>query len=148
MSLPSRWTDALFSKLTLIYGHNFLRQWDGIPIETVKAEWAEELTGFQQSPNAIKHGLDNVNPDKPPNVLQFKALCLKAPQYHPKALPAPKADDAVVKAVVSAIKKPQGRDPKHWAHSLKAREEAGDKLTQAQRDMWRAALAEPTPEAA
>jgi len=31
-------------------------------------------------------------------------------------------------------------DPKAWAEALKQREEAGERLTLAQRDMWRAAL--------
>ena len=31
-------------------------------------------------------------------------------------------------------------DPKGWAWRLKAREESGERLTKAQRDMWRAAL--------
>lgn len=31
-------------------------------------------------------------------------------------------------------------DPKQWAKSLKSREEAGEQLTRAQREMWRSAL--------
>lgn len=34
----------------------------------------------------------------------------------------------------------QNRDPKAWAHALKAREESGEHLTIAQRDAWRSAL--------
>lgn len=33
--------------------------------------------------------------------------------------------------------------PKAWAHALRRREEAGEKLTQAQRDAWRGALQAP-----
>lgn len=34
----------------------------------------------------------------------------------------------------------QHRDPKQWAHALKAREESGEPLTRHQRDAWREAL--------
>lgn len=140
MSLPSRWVDALFGKLTVVYGQAFLRQWEGVDLDAVKADWAEGLAGLEQSPNAIAHGLANVNPDKPPNVLQFKALCLKAPQYKPKALPAPPADPAVVEAVMAGFQRPPAFDAKAWAWRLKGREESGERLTMAQREMWRAAL--------
>ena len=140
MSLPSRWIDALFSKLTLVYGQAFLRQWEGIPIEEVKNEWAEELTGFQQSPHSIRHGLENVNPDRPPNVLQFKALCIKAPVQAKPALPGPKADPARVAQAVAKVHQLQTQGPKSWAQRLQERESQGAKLSGAQRTMWREAL--------
>lgn len=37
------------------------------------------------------------------------------------------------------------RDPKAWAHALKAREEAGEKLSRTQREAWRDALRQPAP---
>ena len=36
------------------------------------------------------------------------------------------------------------RDPRQWAHDLAKRERMGERLTLAQRTMWRAAIARPT----
>ena len=142
MPLPSRWIDALFSKLTLTYGQAFLRQWEGVPIETVKAEWANELGGFEVAPVKIAYALSILNPDKPPNILQFKAFCIKAPSPVVLAIGAPPADPVRVAEVVASIKKTQSQVSKGWTARLKAREEAGEKLNSAQRMMWREAVNE------
>jgi hypothetical protein len=94
MALPSPWVDKIFEKLSLIFGQAFIRQWEGMDVGIVKADWADELGCFEKSPDSISYGLENVNPDRPPNVLQFKAICVKAPQYAPPALPRPKATEA------------------------------------------------------
>lgn len=75
MSLPEAWVDRIFDKLTLVYGHQFLSRWDGMPIADVKADWGHELRGFAQNPNAIAYGLDHLPPGKPPTVLEFRAIC-------------------------------------------------------------------------
>jgi hypothetical protein len=56
------------------------------------------------------------------------------------ALPAPKADPAVVKAVMGAFKRAEGADQKAWAIKLKEREESGERLGRVQRQFWREAL--------
>ena len=58
----------------------------------------------------------------------------------PLALPAPKADPATVERVVKdALARATAADhgPMGWVGRLEAREAAGMKLTQAQRDMLR-----------
>ncbi len=89
MSLPSRWVDALFSKLTVTYGQEFLRKFEGLQMADVKADWAEALTGYQQNPNAIKYALANLPADKPPNILQFSDLCRRSPLPKRLAMEAP-----------------------------------------------------------
>lgn len=139
-SLPDPWTDRIFDKLLLTYGAEWQRKWDGLDLSAVKADWGHELRGFQQSPHAIKFALENLPAGFAPTVLQFRDLCIKAPQYAKKALPPPTPDPAVVAAVMGAIKPPAGRDPKFWAHALREREQNGAKLTITQRTMWREAL--------
>lgn len=78
MSLPENWTDKIFQKLALVYGRDFTGRYEGIPLEEVKADWAHELSGYQQSPHSIAYALQNL-PEKPPNVLQFRAICRSAP---------------------------------------------------------------------
>lgn len=141
MSLPSAWVDRVFSKLTVAYGHRFLGLYSGIDIDAVKADWAEELTGFQQSPEAIRYALEHLPSDSPPNVFQFRDLCRKAPQYAPKALPAPPIDPTMARVVKGALKPIQGRSDREWAQKLKARIDAGYRPTIFQRQCMEEALA-------
>ena len=89
MILPNSWVDRIFTKLTLTYGRAFLNQYEGLDIPMVKSDWAVELGGFYDKPNAIAHALANL-PDKPVNVRQFRALCHTLPPEIFKALPPPK----------------------------------------------------------
>ena len=77
--LPSPWVDALFARLGAIYGAAFLRQYDGYSVEAVRATWADELGHLADKPHAIKHALENLPRDFPPNVLQFRALAARCP---------------------------------------------------------------------
>lgn len=88
MPLPDSWVEALFARLSVRYGAAWLRQWEGIDMAAVKADWAEQLGGA--SSGAIKHALECLPVDRPPTVGQFQALCRNAPTYAPPALPAPK----------------------------------------------------------
>jgi hypothetical protein len=139
-SLPDAWVARIFDKLTVTYGAAWVRKWEGVDGAQVRADWGHELRGFQQSPNAIKHALEHLPPAEPPTVLQFRDLCLKAPQFNPPRLPAPPADPAVVAKVVSAVKRPGQREDRDWARALRATEQRGGKLTVTQRAMWREAL--------
>lgn len=81
MSLPMSWVDRIFTKLTMIYGRDFLGRWEGLDITEVKSDWAHELAGFKDHPDSISYALKNM-PDsgKPPTVLEFRAMCRKAPE--------------------------------------------------------------------
>lgn len=94
MSLPESWVDRIFDKLTLVYGHQFLSRWDGLPLESVKADWARELSRFQQNPGALAYGLENLPATKPPTVLEFRAIC-GSPN-------APKVDRVLVLPTISS----------------------------------------------
>lgn len=75
MSLPDAWVDRIFAKLSLVYGHQFLSRWDGMPLADVKADWAHELRGFAQNPHAIAYALEHLPAGKAPTVLEFRAIC-------------------------------------------------------------------------
>lgn len=142
MSLPAAWVNRVFEKLTLVYGQPFLKRWEGLDLEKVKADWAHELRGFAANPDAIKHGLKHLPADFPPTVLEFVKACQRAPVNFPPALPAPKASaEAVSQAKAYGIKLGSDRDPQQWARELEDREKAGGRLTAAQRVMWRKTLA-------
>jgi len=102
--LPVAWVDRIFAKLTLTYGRAFLSQYEGIDMHMVKVDWATELAGFQNNPSAIKHGLENLPKDRPPNVLQFRAICRTTPPPIFKSLPSPTADPEKVRALIAELK--------------------------------------------
>lgn len=136
--------EAVFAKLLLVYGSARLNAtYRDQDIGLVKAHWAHELSGI--TPAGIAYGLQNLPPDSLPNVLQFKALCSRAPASPQRALPAPTPHPDRVRAVqrdldalMQAMK--PGRDAKAWAWRLRERELGGDRLSKASRVMWREAL--------
>ena len=142
MSLPVVWIDKIFAKLVVSYGHEFLRRWEGMDMATIKSDWAEELGGYVHHPHALVYALNNLPADKPPTAKSFRAICNAAPAPKLPALTAPVAEQsaavgAKVAAVTAAV---HPTHPREWAHRLKSREERCDKLTLAQREMWRDAL--------
>lgn len=141
--MPDAWVARIFDKLSLTYGAAWVRKWEGVDGAAVRADWGHELRGFQQSPHAIKHALEHLPPSEPPTVLQFRDLCLKAPQFAPKALPSPPADPAAVARARESVRGIGRRMDRQWPMNLRDREQRGDRLTAAQREMWREALRAP-----
>ena len=144
MSLPAKWVDALFTKLTLAYGRDFLARWEGLDICDVKTDWGHELAGFVNHPEAIAYALANL-PQRPPTVLEFRALCRRAPVKDAPKLEAPRADPARVAAELAKLApmRSQARpviDGKDWARRLLARHDAGEKLRPIQVRFAREAL--------
>lgn len=136
--LPDSWVESIFARLAVRYGATWLRLWEGIDMAAVKADWAESLAGM--SGESIKHALACLPTDRPPTVGQFKALCLGCPVDPTPRLPAPLAKRESIDRAKEIGIKVGAVDPKRWAHLLRAREQAGDRLTQFQRDAWREAL--------
>ena len=77
--------DRLFQKLSLTYGKTFIEKWTGIPMEAVKAEWADKLGKFELE--SIKDALEHcqTNVEFPPTLPQFIQICqakTKVPVFH------------------------------------------------------------------
>lgn len=132
MSLPTAWIDKIFEKLTLVYGQSFLRRWADIDLNAVKSDWGHELSGFENHPKAIAWALQNLPVERPPSVLEFRAIARKAPSDDVPRLDAPKADPGRIAAelaklapIRTAIVNTTGRE---WAHRILARHAAGDKI--------------------
>lgn len=142
MSLPDSWVERIFRKLSATYGQAFLRQYDGVDLTDVKANWAHELAVFQQAPDAIAYGLERLPADRPPTVLAFRDLCRRPTERATSALrlPMPKPDPAMARAIREAWKPVGVVGLRSWADRLRAREEAGETLTEIQRMAWRDAL--------
>lgn len=154
MSLPAAWVDRLFAKLTLTYGQRFLGLYAGLDLQAVKDDWGATLAVFAQNPDAIRHGIENLPCDQPPNALQFRDICRRRPDAAPKALPAPKADPERLAAQLRRLGALKGstNNPRQWAWDLMDRERrqkpkqpvtVREGLTRFQRQAWREALGLP-----
>ena len=141
MALPLSWVDRIFDKMMLTYGRDFTGRWDGLPMASVKNDWAHELSGFEVHPEAIKHALLNLNPTKPPTVLEFRNMAANAPKMATIELPLPPVDKVLRQSLIDKIQAPKdGGDMKAWARRLKARDEAGERLNPNQIRCYKNAL--------
>lgn len=138
MALPSSWVERIFARMLVRYGADWLRKWDGIDLEAVKADWADQLDGMRAE--ALAYALDHLPPDRPPTVSQFREIAHRVPRPMPTMLPAPSATPEVVRKAVSSITRNVVKPATQWAARLRELEERGGNLTAAQRAMWRAAL--------
>ena len=137
--LPDNWIDALFARLTGLYGNRFTNMWTGIDANLVRTTWATELAGMQ--PASIKYALEHLPAEFPPSALQFKELCYQKPSTETPALTnSTPAHPSVRKAVLDGIKLPDAASPKAWAETLRRRHVACEKLNANQIRCYRAAL--------
>lgn len=145
--LPSAWIDRIFSKLTARFGRDFLSRWEGLDLDIVKADWAEQMAGMDLRPDAIRYALDNLG-GKPPTVHDFKDLCSRAPTDGLLSLTAPKANADVIDRAVAmaraALLERKG-DPLDTLRELVASDARdgtfrGQRVTLAQRQTYRQAL--------
>lgn len=96
--------EAIFTKSALVYGRDFLGRWEGQDLNEVKADWERELSGFLHNPAAVAYGLQNLPADKPPTVLQFRAICNRYDPPKPLELAPPKADPERVRQILGNLR--------------------------------------------
>lgn len=144
MSLPLPVLERLFARLNATYGRDFMSRYEGQDSGAVKTSWGHELDGYRNNLRPIAWALENL-PDRAPNVLEFRAICRRAPAAEVPLLPEPKADPkriaeelAKLGGIREAAKVPYRA--KEWAYTLKTRHEAGDRLNANQIRCYRAAL--------
>ena len=131
MSLPLPWVDRIFDKLTLTYGQAFLARWRDIDIEKVKADWAHELAGLETAPHCISYALTHLV-EKPPSVIEFRAMCRNAPAADLPRLPEPPADPQRVAQELNKLQATKEQPlqcigNKDWARRIRQRVRDGDK---------------------
>lgn len=137
--LDKRAVDRIFTRLLVRYGAPWLRLWDGIEIDAVKADWSRELGGM--SFDAILYALDNLPDERPPaTAAVFRKLAVNRPQYFTALTDDRKADPVRVKQILGGLKVTGSGDTHAWARALQQREEAGEKLSPTQKIAWRQAL--------
>lgn len=137
----------VFKRLAATYGAAWDRSIGEAPLADVMTVWAHELSGFFQHRRAmlaVAWALENL-PERCPNVIEFKAICRKAPAADQPALPEPQADPARVaseleKLAPLRIAPAASVDPKAWANRLQIRHQAGENLNANQILCYRNAL--------
>jgi len=141
--------EKILSKLALTYGVRFNDLYAGMDGAMVRRNWQKELGDVSRE--GIDYAFANLPEKFPPNVLEFRRLCYsRRTEASRLALPPPKparmgADEAErMRAAIAPLRRINS-DPKAWALALRARELACERLTNAQRAAWRAALHETTP---
>lgn len=103
MSLPAAWVDHLFAKLATRYGAAFSAMYRDTDPAVVKADWAEVLTGLDG--DSIGYGLRYLPTDRPPNAMQFRDACRRAPVQASTRLPAPSIDTASREFVEKTVRR-------------------------------------------
>ena len=143
MSLPLPWVDKIFDKLTLTYGQAFLARWKDIDLSAVKSDWVHELSGFEKAPHAIAHALACL-PDRPPTVLEFRALCRLAPAADVPRLDTPRADPARIAAELAKLAPLRTIAAPvsclGWAKRILQRKESGERVNRTALEMAQRAL--------
>ena len=154
--LPLGWVRKLFAELQGNYGARFLDMWrsgqadtngDDLGLQNAMDMWAEKLAGFRERPDAIRRVLDTL-PKHPPTLPEFVELCrTSCPKQEVKALPAPEVPPSVIEArqaeAQAIAARVAGNVPsKGWAHKLRARYLAGERLMMAQVSLASDALGE------
>lgn len=132
MSLPTTWVDKIFDKLTLTYGQQFLRRWQDIDLNAVKSDWAHELSGYERFPKAIAYALQHLPVDKPPTVLEFRAMARRTPADEAPRLEAPKADPSLIAAELEKLAPLReltfAKPSTEWAYRIVAKHDAGQRV--------------------
>ena len=92
--LPDAWIQKIFSTMQGYYGSRWLNMWklnqtlpngEDVGIVNAMRTWAENLGGFADHPECLKHAL-TILPDEPPTLPKFLDMCRKAPIERPMAL--------------------------------------------------------------
>jgi hypothetical protein len=72
--LPLDWVKAIYRKLTMLWGDQFIKKWEAIPFEELMVAWSEELAGY--TPEELKTGLaDCKDRSFPVSLPEFMQLC-------------------------------------------------------------------------
>jgi hypothetical protein len=127
-ALPEVWIDLLFKRFSTMYGSEWSAKWAGIPLEDVKATWAQDLARFDAP--TIRRALDHckANCKFPPSCPEFVGFC-KAWRATGDCLqlPAPRGGpiDSRVLAEINRFAASRKFEPRNWAREILAAEADG-----------------------
>ena len=139
----------VFDRLAATYGAAWDKSLGNAPLADVKTVWQDALQGFTHTDAAKKSilwALDNL-PERPVNVVAFRALCRSAPAEDVPEKPVPKPDPVRLAAELAKLGDVRAKvtatmsNHRDWARALKAKDEMNPKsVTIAVRAMYQEAL--------
>lgn len=150
---PAPWVQRLWAEMRREYGAAFDRQWQcpagvepGDHVAGLMLHWARKLSQFKGRPHAIRYGLDNL-PPHPPSLPEFVSICKQAPDPPVMMIrdASRKPDPKRLAEILAKLPKFVNPDPLACARMHLERMRAGEKLTQNQIDLVRAALPHELP---
>lgn len=149
-TLPPDSVDLIFSTMVTTYGSDWFMKWEGIDEDVLRGKWATDLGGYVNRLDAIVYALQHLPVDRPPNSLQFRVICMGAPDPNPAdeprqlpGMPAIKADLSRLRQVMARYNElcaERRKKPRQWAYDLQEREKKGEDLPNWHRQAWREAL--------
>jgi hypothetical protein len=134
MNLSMKACDHLFNRLLAVYGTQWTKQWQDLPMQDAKDAWARELGQYAGRLESIAWALDNL-PDRAPNAVQFRNLCRAAPVADVPALPLPAANPQRMREELAKLGHVTGAKVQtttgamDWSQRILARHAAGAKIT-------------------
>lgn len=137
--LPLRYVKEIHGRLAVRYGSAWRAKWDGLPMESVEADWSAQLAGMQ--PVNISKALDNLPAEFPPTAVAFRALGVINEEHKPAPM-LPPPDPAGMKRIGESLQ--AGRTdmptPSEWMQQLRRDVEAGN-ASRARKEHYRIAVA-------
>lgn len=157
----SEWIERIFLRLATIYGTEFTNKWSEVDPDTLKAEWARALGGFEaQDIAAALHECRSQS--KAPNLPEFSAMCrrhmlMRTKVDLPPLTPEQKAAAAVVaEKVAEGMRAGSAKNTgdywlngvlvtkyRTWAVNLLRREAAGEQIEVIAAESWHEVLGYP-----
>lgn len=135
--------DRIFRRLAATYGAAWDRSMGSAPMDDVKRVWVEDLAGFAHQLGLVAWALENL-PERVPNVIEFRALCRRAPLHDAPRLTEPQANPERIQVELDRLrdlrKKAGASSFRDWARRIVARYEAGENITRAQLTMAQDAI--------
>lgn len=144
MSLPLQVVERVFARLSATYGRDFVSKFEGVDPNAVKSSWAHELSRFEGDLSSIAWALENL-PERAPNVIEFRAICRRAPMPEVARIEHRAASPERVAAELQKLRPAlidctAHRGNRYWARRIVAKAEGGGKVTPAALSMARDAL--------
>jgi hypothetical protein len=154
----SEWIERIFLRLATIYGTEFTKKWGEVDPDTLKAEWARALGGFEAQDIAAALTECRAQP-KAPNLPEFSAMCRRHMVNRVKVDLPPLSQEEKAAAAMVAEKVAEGMRAnseakageywlngvlvtkyRTWAVNLLKREAAGEFIHLISAEDWRAVL--------
>ena len=118
-----RYVKEIHSRLSVRYGSLWRAKWEGVPMEAIEADWADQLDGM--SPESIRKALESLPHDFPPTAPAFRAIGSIRHEAEPLKAIGYETDTAVAKKALDSMNVYGKPTPTEWMAQLDRDVKAG-----------------------